>query len=230
MMPLFKDREAAGRDLAVALERYRGPATLVLGLPRGGVVVAAEVARILDAELSVIVARKIPAPGNPEYAIGAVAEGGGRYLNEREIQAYGISPAYIQREIEREQREIQRRIELYRGGQPLPPIKDRPVIVVDDGIATGYTMLAALRAVRHGGGHPVVMAVPVGPPGIVEQLEFECDDAVVLATPEPFYAVGFFYEDFEQVSDAEVIRLLNEARARYAAQVKAPCRSEPSAG
>ncbi len=217
MPALFKDRSAAGRELAISLERYRGPATLVLGLPRGGVVVAAEVARILDAALNVIVTRKVGAPGNPEYALGAVAEGGEVVLNDEEIAAYHISRAYVEEEVRRQEEEIERRVALYRGGAPLPPMRDRPVIVVDDGIATGYTMLAALRAVRKQGARPVVMATPVVPPGTLDRLQFECDDAVVLAAPEPFYAVGLFYEDFAQVSDQDVIRLLKEAAQRKAA-------------
>ena len=214
---LFKDRTAAGRDLAIALERYRGPATLALGLPRGGVVVAAEVARVLGAELNVIVTRKIGAPGNPEYAIGAVAEGGTVVLNDEEIAAFHIARAYVQEEIRRQEEEIRRRVELYRGGAPLPTMHDRPVLVIDDGVATGYTMLAALRTVKKQGGHPVVMATPVIPPSTFDRLQYECDDAVVLATPEPFYAVGMFYEDFAQVSDQDVIRILRAYKARPAA-------------
>jgi len=214
---LFKDRANAGRDLALALERYRGPSTLVLGLPRGGVVVAAEVARVLGAELNAIVTRKVGAPGNPEYAIGAVAEGGQVVLNDQEIAVYNIAPTYVQQEVHRQEQEIQRRVGLYRAGASLPTMRDRPVLVVDDGVATGYTMLAALRAVKHQGGTPVVMAVPVIPAGTLERLAVECDDAVALATPEPFYAVGLFYEDFAQVSDRDVIQLLKSAKATRAA-------------
>lgn len=214
---LFKDRSSAGRDLALSLERYQGPATLVLGLPRGGVVVAAEVARVLGAQLDVIVTRKVGAPGNPEYAIGAVAEGGVVVLNEVEIAEYQIPAAYVQKQVEIQEQEITRRVELYRGGAPLPAMKERPVLVVDDGVATGYTMLAALRAVKKQGARPVVMATPVIPVGTLERLEVECDDAVTLATPEPFYAVGLFYQDFEQVSDQDVIRLLTAAKQSRAA-------------
>ncbi|SRR5579883_388454 len=214
---LFKDREAAGRDLAIALERYRGPATLVLGLPRGGVITAGEVARVLGAELNVIVTRKIGALGNPEYAIGAVAEGGEVVLNDQEINAYGIPRSYIDQEINRQKEEIKRRVELYRAGKPLPDMTDRPVIVVDDGVATGYTMLAALRAVRQKGATPVVMATPVIPLSTLDHLQYDCDNAVVLAAPEPFYAVGLFYEDFEQVSDQDVLKVLRSSRAVRAA-------------
>ncbi|HUX85666.1 MAG TPA: phosphoribosyltransferase [Chloroflexota bacterium] len=214
---LFKDRQAAGRDLAVALERYRGPATLVLGLPRGGVITANEVAKALGAELSVIVTRKIGAPGNPEYAIGAVAEGGEVVLNDEEISMYGIPRAFIDNEIDQQKHEIQRRIELYRAGKPLPNMKGRPVLVVDDGVATGYTMLAALRAGKQKGASPVVMATPVIPLSTLDHLQYDCDNAVVLAAPEPFYAVGLFYEDFEQVSDQDVLRILGTTRAAHAA-------------
>ncbi|HLG50574.1 MAG TPA: phosphoribosyltransferase [Chloroflexota bacterium] len=217
MAALFTDRAHAGRELAMALERYRGPSTLVLGLPRGGVVVADEVARTLDAELNVIITRKIGAPGNPEYAIGAVAEGGGVVLNEEDIALYRISRAYVEDEIRRQQEEIARRITLYREGAPLPPMHDRPTLVVDDGVATGYTMLAALRSVRQQEARPVVMATPVIPPSTLERLSYECDDAVALASPEPFYAVGLFYENFEQLTDEDVIRILTAARSRHAA-------------
>lgn len=217
MTTQFKNRCDAGKDLAIALDRYRGPATLVLGLPRGGVAVAAEVARALGSELNVIVTRKIGAPGNPEYAIGAVAEGRDVVLNDREIATFGIGQKYLEAEIDRQEEEIRRRIELYRHGRRLPSMRDRPVVVVDDGVATGYTMLAALRHVRRLGGHPVVMATPVIPPHTLDQLSFESDDAVVLAAPDPFYAVGLFYEDFEQVTDQEVLRLLRQATSRQAA-------------
>lgn len=218
MVVRFQDRTQAGRDLAISLESYRGPATLALGLPRGGVVVAAEVAQVLDCALDVIVTRKIGAPGNPEFAIGAVSEGGGTVLNEREINTFGIGQDYLAKEIKKQEEEIARRVQLYRNGAPLPSMQNRPVLVIDDGVATGYTMLAALRAVRQLGAAPVVMATPVIPPNTLDRLSFECDNSVVLAAPEPFYAVGMFYENFEQVSDAEVVRLLRQAHQRQQQQ------------
>lgn len=210
----FIDRAEAGRVLASSLDRYRGLNTICLGLPRGGVVVAAAVAESLNCALDVIVTRKIPAPGNPEYAIGAVSEGGGIVMNESEISALGVGRDYVSQQIRHEEEEIQRRVQLYRNGAPLPSLENRPVLVVDDGVATGFTMLAALRAVRQLGGYPVVMATPVIPPQVLGALTYECDDAVVLAAPDPFYAVGMFYDNFDQVSDDEVIRLLNQARNR----------------
>ncbi len=216
MSQLFRDRAEAGRDLAVLLEKYRGPGTLVLGLPRGGVVVAAAVARDLDCEQSVIISRKIGAPDNPEYALGAVAEGGGVAINESEVAAIGLTSVWLEAEIRHQEEEIARRIELYRSGAPLPVIRDRPVIVVDDGVATGLTMLAALRTLRNQGARVVVMATPVIPPTTLDRLRPECDEAVFICAPEPFYAVGMFYEDFEQVEDDEVIRLLSTKQPRAA--------------
>lgn len=216
MQYLFKDRRQAGRQLGMALERYRHPATLVLGLPRGGVVVADEVARTLGAQLGVIVTRKVSAPGNPEYAVGAVAEGGAVFVNEQEVAHLGIEPSYLSSEVAREEEQIARRVQLYRDGQPLPPLRDRPVIVVDDGIATGFTMLAALRAVQALGARPVVMATPLAPVATFDHLSYVCDDAIALETPIPFYAVGMFYEDFQQVTDEEVLQLLRPRRQQAA--------------
>jgi predicted phosphoribosyltransferase len=212
MSQLFRNRAEAGRDLARLLDKYRGPGTLVLGLPRGGVVVAAAVAQDLGCEQSVIVSRKIGAPDNPEYALGAVAEGGGAVINEPEVAALGLTSVWLEAEIRRQEEEIARRIELYRFGAPLPVIRDRPVIVVDDGVATGLTMLAALRTLRNQGARVVVMATPVIPPMTLDRLRPECDEAIVIVAPEPFYAVGMFYQDFEQVEDDEVIRLLSTRR------------------
>jgi putative phosphoribosyl transferase len=217
MTPLFRDRNQAGRELATRLERYRGADTLVLGLPRGGVVVAAEVARALGAELEAIITRKIGAPGNPEYAIGALAEGGEVVLNDAEIKLGGIDRAYLDREIQRQEDEIARRIALYRQGRPLPTLAGRPVVVVDDGVATGFTMLAALRAARKYSAQSVVMAVPVIPLSTLDRLADDSDDTAVIAAPEVFYAVGLFYEDFDQVSDDEVVQILREARLPSAA-------------
>jgi putative phosphoribosyl transferase len=189
----------------------------VLGLPRGGVVVAAEVARMLDAELDVILSRKIGAPSNPEYAIGAIAEGGEVVLNDREIAIVGIGRDYLDEEIGRQEEQISRRVAEYREGRALSDMTGRPVVVVDDGVATGYTMLAALRAVRGRGARPVVMAAPVVPPTTLDRLSYECDDTVVVEAPAVFYAVGLFYEVFDQVSDDEVVRILKSSRLPRAA-------------
>ncbi|MDI7246407.1 MAG: phosphoribosyltransferase [Bacillota bacterium] len=208
---VFRDRAQAGQLLAKALHQYRGTDVLVLALPRGGVPVAAEIARTLSADLDIVIPRKIGAPGDTELAIGAVSGHGGALINEDLVRALGVPEEYIGQAIARERAEIQRRSRLYRGARPAPRIQGRTVIVVDDGIATGYTMLAALRGVREENPARLVAAVPVAPPDSVERLEAEADEVVVLSRPTPFFAVGQFYEDFSQVSDEEVQDLLVQA-------------------
>ncbi len=214
-MILFHDRRDAGRQLAVRLEYLKGRAdVIVLGIPRGGVVVADEIARALEAPLDVFVTHKIGAPFNPELAVGAVASDGTTFLDQVLIKELGISSATVEREKERQVREIQRRAELYRRGQPPYGLTDKTVILADDGVATGSTTLAALRAlVNH---HPSkrILAVPVAPLITTRILARESDELIVLDTPEPFLAVGRFYEEFEQVSDAEVVDILSASRAR----------------
>jgi putative phosphoribosyl transferase len=209
---MFQDRAEAGRKLAETLTRYRGQPAMVLALPRGGVVVGYEIAQALHLPLDVIITHKIPAPGNPEYAIGAVAENGEAQLNEEEITALGIPPAYIERQIEAELKEIVRRRLEYRGGRSLPPLRDKIAIIADDGVATGYTMMAAIKAARAEQPRKVVVAVPVGPEDTIAELTRMADEVVALATPTPFYAVGAFYRNFRQTSDDEVVQLLQRAR------------------
>ncbi|MDI6637570.1 MAG: phosphoribosyltransferase [Bacillota bacterium] len=211
---IFKDRTHAGQLLAKQLERYRGTDALVLALPRGGVPVGAEIARALSADLDTVIPRKIGAPGDPELAIGAVSGHGGVLLNEDLVRALGVPREYIREAVARERAEIERRSRLYRGAEPAPHIEGRAVIVVDDGIATGYTMLAALRGVRQEKPARLVAAVPVAPPDSVARLEAEADEVVVLSRPVPFFAVGQFYEDFSQVSDEEVQDILTQVRSR----------------
>jgi putative phosphoribosyl transferase len=204
---VFEDREQAGSLLADALAPLvAGPAT-VLGVPRGGVVVAAVVSRALEAPLDVVIPRKLGAPGNPELAIGAVAPGV-RVLHERTVRQLGIPPDYVEVEAGRQEREIERREAAYRGGRAPAPVADRTAIVVDDGVATGATAVAALRWARAAGAARVVFAAPVGPPAARARLEPECDDVVLLREPPGFLAVGEWYHDFMQVSDTEVIDLL----------------------
>lgn len=213
---LFGDRHEAGRRLARCLEEYRGGDAVVLALPRGGVVVGAEIAGALGLPLDVIISRKIGAPGNPEYAIGAVAENGEAQLNEAEIAAFGIPQRYIQGQVQQELQEIERRIQFYRAGHRLPDLEGRTVILVDDGIATGFTVMAAIKAVRAQRPRGVVLAVPVAPPESVEELQPQVDKLVCLATPVPFLAVGRFYRRFEQLSDEEVSQYLAASRQRSA--------------
>ncbi len=210
-MMRFYDRADAGKQLAEALSFLKGRADLlVLAVPRGGVVVGAQVARALDAPLDVIIARKIPAPGNPELAIGAVTADGALVLDNDLVERLGVSEQYIETATAREQAEIERRLRAYRNNRPPVQVAGKTVVLVDDGVATGATTLAAIRSLRRQPLRELILAVPVGPPETITLLEREVDRVVVLETPEPFWAVGVFYEQFEQTTDAEVIELLNE--------------------
>lgn len=205
---LFRDRRDAGIQLAEALSSYRGQDVLVLGIPRGGVVVAAEVARRLEAELDVIVARKLGAPISRELAIGAVTADGERYLNEDILRELHVSERYLQTVTEEEQAEARRREERFRAGRPPARIAGRTVILVDDGLATGATMRAAVRSVRRQEPARLVIAVPVGARETCEELRAEADEVVCLQQPEPFWAVGAHYQHFEPVDDNTVQELL----------------------
>lgn len=205
----FRDRIDAGQRLGDALGRFKGRAgLLVLGLPRGGVPVAAEVARKLAAPLDVMLVRKLGAPGQPELAVGAIASGGVTVLNQDVVDAFGLGQQAVEDIAGAEARELQRRERIYRGDRPALDLHGRTVIVVDDGLATGASMRAAARAVRALGAEHVVIAVPVGAAETCESLKSEADEVVCLATPEPFQAVGLWYRHFEQISDREVIDLL----------------------
>jgi len=202
---VFRDRHDAGRQLASALERYRGaPDVVVLGVPRGGVVVAAEVARALALPLDIVVTRKIGAPGNPEYAVAAV-DGDGAVLIGF---AGGLPDGYLERTGVAEQTEIARRVAAYRAGRPAVALAGKTAVVVDDGIATGLTLSAAVAYLRRHGVKRVVVAAPVAAPDSAARLRREADDVVTLAEPAGFSAVGQFYERFDQTSDGEVVALL----------------------
>ena len=208
----FRDRREGGRLLASRLSAYRRrPRAVVLGLPRGGVVPAAVIARTLELPLDVIISRKLHAPGNPELAIGAIAEGGEPYLNAESLDVTGASESHIARELAEQRSEIARRQQLFRGGAPLRLPERATAILVDDGIATGSTVVAAIQALRRQAVERIVLAVPVAPPDTVERLRTMVDEVAVLSTPILFWAVGAFYDDFRQVSDAEVRKLLEEA-------------------
>lgn len=204
----FRDRRDAGQRLAEALQGLRGRRPFVLAIPRGGIVVGYEVARALDAPLDVVVPRKLRAPFNPELAIGAVAHDGSVYLDAPVAGSLKVADEYLKEEIAYQLEEIRRRMRLYRGDRPPPDLTGRAASVVDDGIATGSTMIAALRATRAAGPATLVAAVPVAPPEGVEALRREADEVVCLFTPMLFYAVGQFYDNFAQTSDEEVIALL----------------------
>jgi predicted phosphoribosyltransferase len=212
MKAVFTDREEAGRMLADALDPLNLPNPVVLALPRGGVPVAFEIAKRLRAPLDVLFVRKIGAPGHEEYGIGAIVDGScPQVVIDREAaRQVGANEEYIQRQIERQAAEIERRRGLYRTGPPVD-LRDRTVIVADDGIATGGTVRAALQALGSAGAKRVILAVPVAPADVLESLRQLCDEVVCLTTPDPFYAVGMHYLDFGQTSDREVVRLLAAA-------------------
>lgn len=207
---IFADRRDAGDHLAAALESLRGEDVVVLGIPRGGVEVAAAVAQALNALLDVVIPRKVGAPGNPELGLGAVAEDV-EVLDQHLIKVLNVSEDYLRQEIAAQREEIARRSALYRSGRPPVDLTDKVAVVVDDGVATGGTAAAALRWARAKGAKRVVLAVPVAPGDAVRRLEAEADRVVALATPEPFYAVGQWYGSFPQVSDEQVIELLSRS-------------------
>jgi predicted phosphoribosyltransferase len=214
---MFRNREEAGRLLAQALAGYAGrPNLVVLGLPRGGVPVARIVADFLGAPMDVFLVRKLGVPWQPELGFGAIAETAGtdppvRVIDQGLVRECELTPKVIEEIAAREQREIDRRSRLYRGTRSLIDIHGREVIIVDDGVATGSTMLAAVRALRHQGAKRIVVSVAVGPLDTCEALRREADEVVCLSSPEPFYSVGTWYEDFTQVTDREVQQALSSA-------------------
>ena len=211
MARMFADRSDAGRQLAAAVARLPLADPIVLALPRGGVPVASEVARALHAPLDLLIVRKIGAPGREEYGIGALVDGDDPQVvfNDEAMALFQPSPDYIAAETARQIAEIERRRAAYLGDRPPLPVKDREVVLVDDGIATGGTARAALLALRKGGAKRIVLAVPVAPADTIASLGKEADDVVCLAMPDRFYAVSQHYEDFEQTTDEDVIRLLS---------------------
>jgi putative phosphoribosyl transferase len=220
----YLDRAEAGTVLAEAVRRDLGPKLksgrlLVLAIHRGGVPIGRDVAAAVDADLDIVVPRKLGAEGNPEYALGAVMQDGTLYLNPEALRTTGASGEYIEAEKAREMKEVARRLEAYRDGLPKPELSGRVVMVVDDGIATGATMIAALRWVRSRGARTVVAAAPVAPPSTVEKLGREADHVICPLTPEPFHAIGAFYRSFGQVGDEEVKKMLREYWGR---PVKSP--------
>ncbi len=210
---VFQDRREAGRILAKELSSFKGQDdVIILGIPRGGVVVGREIAQALNVPLDVYITRKIGAPHNPELAIGAVASDGTLILDYQLAKRLGVSQDYIDAESERQRREIERRITEYRGKLPAPELKGKVVILADDGVATGATTLASIRAIRTQEPDQLILAVPVGPRDTIESLKREVDRLFCLHAPEIFWAVGAFYSIFDQTSDEEVKALLQRSQ------------------
>jgi putative phosphoribosyl transferase len=220
---LFRDRHDAGRRLAQKLLYYKeAKDTIVIALPRGGVVVGYDISLALRLPLDVFITRKLGTPSNPELAMGALAETGYRHMNEDVIREYHVTTAEVNEEILCQESEIRRRIERYRGGRALPPLKGQTVILVDDGIATGATFYASLGALLKVETAKIVAAVPVAPPRVLAELKMLVDDIVILHTSEWFFGIGQFYELFPQVEDEEVIACLEEVRGALTRERKRP--------
>jgi putative phosphoribosyl transferase len=208
----FRDRTEAGKLLAEELTFLEGQRdVIVLAIPRGGVVVGYQVAKRLKCSLGIYITRKLGAPGNPELAIGAVASDGGAFVDEGAVRQLGVDPEYLEAEIVRQREEIGRRLARYWGDRTPLDIKSRTVVLVDDGVATGATITASITAIRRQEPAQLILAIPVGPPDTMQRLEREVDRLVVLHVPALFWAVGEFYQVFDQTSDGEVIALLDKA-------------------
>ena len=209
---MFRDRIEAGERLAEVLSDYRGERVAVIAIPRGGVEVGYAIAEEFDSPLEVTVPRKIGSPMDPELAVGAVAEDGTIYVEEDVVRMLGVREDWIRVEAERELQEVRRRLELYRGGKPLPELREYVVLLVDDGIATGATIIATARFLRKLHPRRLVIAAPVAPPEALPRLSREADDVRCVETPTPFFAIGQFYRDFSQLDDSRVIEYLSRAR------------------
>jgi putative phosphoribosyl transferase len=226
-LALFTDRREAGRRLAEPLERFRGEKPLVIALPRGGVPVGFEVAKALGAPLDILLVRKLGAPFRPEYGIGAIAEGGIRFVREEDAETIGVGERELEALVAEESAELKRRQRLYRGEREALPVEGRTAILVDDGIATGGTAVAAGKALKARGAARVVLAVPVAPPGTEERLAADFDEVVCLEQPDGFFGIGQFYVDFGQLEDAEVTELLAAAHEPPQSAAEPPSGADP---
>lgn len=209
---MFIDRKDAGQKLSIELEQFKDENPLILPVPRGGLVTAYETIKNYKFDWDLIIPRKIGAPHNKEFAIGAVTSDGTYLVNEKHIDMLNVSEEYIKKEVNEQTDEIKRRLKKYKGNENFPEVKDKTVIIIDDGIATGFTILAAIKSVKKQGAKKIILAVPVAPHETVKKLEEVVDRVICLLIPEEFRAVGLHYKNFEQTTDKEVITIINELR------------------
>jgi len=209
---MFLDRMDAGEKLADSLYKFKDEDVIVLAVPRGGLAIAYDTIKRFGLKWDLIIPRKIGAPHNKEFAIGAVSVDGSYFLNKEYVKMLGISQDYIEKEVLEQISEIKRRMKEYRGKDTFPEVKDKTVIIIDDGIATGFTILAVIKAVKKQGAKKIILAIPVGPRETIEEFKEIVDEVICLYIPEKFYAVGSYYENFEQVTDAEVFKIIHELR------------------
>ena len=209
---MFLDRADAGKKLADSLYKFKDEDVIVLAVPRGGLEIAYDTIKRFGLKWDLIIPRKIGAPQNKEFAIGAVSVDGSYFLNHDFVKMYGISQEYIEKEVSEQIDEIKRRMKDYRGKDTFPEVKDKTVIIMDDGIATGYTILAVIKAVKKQGAKKIILAIPVGPRETIEEFKEIVDEVICLHIPEEFYAVGLYYADFKQVTEEEVFKIMKELR------------------
>ena len=209
---LFLDRMDAGEKLTDSLEKFKDENVIVFAVPRGGLAVAYDTIKKLGFKWDLIIPRKIGAPHNKEFAIGAVSVDGSYFLNNDYVQMVGISQDYIENEVLEQIKEIKRRMKEYRGVDTFPEVKDKTVIIIDDGIATGFTILAVIKAVKKKGAKKIILAIPVGPRETIEEFKELVDEVICLYIPDEFYAVGSYYINFEQVTDEQVFKIIKELR------------------
>jgi predicted phosphoribosyltransferase len=207
---MFTNRKDAGRKLLKEIERFKSENPLILAVPRGGVIIAHEMIKELALEWDLIIPRKIGSPHNKEVAIGAISYDGSYFTNKDYVAMLGITDIYIEEEAAFQLNEIKRRMREYKGTDVFPNVKDRTVIIIDDGIATGFTILAAIKSVKNQGAKKVVIAVPVAPRDTVERLSPEVDEVICLEVPEEFYAVGMHYKDFSEVTEVEIAAIMSD--------------------
>lgn len=209
---LFLDRMDAGEKLTDSLYKFKDEYVIVLAVPRGGLEIAYDTIKKFGLKWDLIIPRKIGAPHNKEFAIGAVSVDGSYFLNNDYVQMFGISQDYIENEVLEQIKEIKRRMKEYRGVDTFPEVKDKTVIIIDDGIATGFTILAVIKAVKKQGAKKIILAIPVGPRETIEEFKELVDEVICLYIPDEFYAVGSYYVNFEQVTDEQVFKIIKELR------------------